>query len=237
VVVKNILIIFFIFFNLFFLIGDETSDKKTIGNKWFSPQSFFILHTAEAGVSGSKDYFTEYFSFIYTFKSKNRHSFSIRNYHIGYGPGLFSGNLKYFNFAFMVGFEYLYKIFGYDEGIFMFMDVGACNNGFAINTGLGIGSRSKNGFEFNISFLQNVMLFSRMDFYFLVFNFLTLRGKIRFDFKYNNMNIEIFTFLFGGYFGFSVKEYFRIEFGGGLTVNDYAYYSGCGSIILGLKIR
>ena len=236
IAVKQKTVLFFLFIVTFSALSDQTDDKRIIGNKWYSNHTFYSLHNFEFGVSGSKDFFTEYLLSSYKFKSRNRHAFSIRAYHIGFAPGIFSNNMKSFNFAVMGGFEYLYKIFSKDEGIFMFFDIGGCNNGFALNTGVGVGSRTKNGFEINFSFLQNVMFFSRIDFYFLVFDFLILKGKLGFDLKYYNLNIEMFTFLAGAFIGFSVKEYFRIELGGGLTVNDYAYYSGFGSFSLAVKV-
>lgn len=233
---KKIIITIFLFLTIFQINSDETSDNKSIGNKWYSKHSFYIQHTFEFGVSGSKDYFTEYFLFCYNFKSKSRHAFSIRGLHIGYAPGIFSNNLDYFNFAVMAGFEYFYKIFSNTEGLFLFTDLGGCNNGFAVNTGIGIGSRTRNGFELSLAFLQNTLLFSRLDFYFLLFKFFVLRGKIGFDLKYHDTAIELFTFIVGLYVGFSVKEYFRIDLGGGLTANDYAYYSGFGSFSISFKV-
>ncbi len=232
---RAIFVIFFLNL-LYFTFCDETSDHKSLGNRWYSSQTFFVTHTLETGMSGSKDFLTEYFLFSYSFKSKNRHTFTIRNYHIGYAPGLFTANLHFFNFAFMVGFEYLYKIFSSTEGLFLFTDIGGSNGGVAINSGVGVGSRTKTGFEINFTFLQNILFLSRIEFYFLVFNFLVLRGKMGFDLKYRNTDIEIFTFLIGGYIGFSVRQYFKIEIGGGVTVNDYAYYSGFGSVIIGINI-
>ncbi|HPO48865.1 MAG TPA: hypothetical protein PLO89_00930 [Spirochaetota bacterium] len=233
---KKCFFLFLLFFVAFFSFSDESEDKREIGSKFYSGNSFYASHSFEFGVSGSKDFFTEYFLFSYRFKSRNKHSFTIRTYHIGYAPGIFSNNFSNFNFAVMGGFEYLFKIFSKDEGLFLFFDAGGCNNGFAFNAGIGIGSRVRNGFEINFCFLQNVMFFSRLDFYFLVFDFLILKGKLGFDLKYYNYNIELFTFLVGMFIGFSVKEYFRIELGGGLTINDYAYYSGFGSFSLVVKV-
>ena len=64
--------------------------------------NFFVTHTLETGMSSSKDFLTEYFLFSYSFKSKNRHTFTIRNYHIGYARTFYC-QFALFNFAFMVG--------------------------------------------------------------------------------------------------------------------------------------
>ena len=233
---KKIILLFLLLnFSFFsYCLVDQSADVS-IGNKYYSKQSFYISHTFEFGVSGVKDYFSEYFLFSYSFKSKNLHRFSIRNFHLGYTNGLFSNKFKFFNFAIMAGFEYCYKIFSNTDGFYVFFDAGGCNNGFAFNTGLGVGSRTDTGFELNLTYLYNVGFFSRMDFYFLIAKVFIIRGKIGLDLTHYNLKIELFTFIAGLYIGFSIKKYFRLEAGGGLTINDYAYYSGFGSFNLAFQ--
>jgi hypothetical protein len=202
------------------------------GNKWFSNHNFFIQNTLEMGMSGSKDILSENMLFSYRFLSKNRHAFSIRNYHIGYAPGIFTNNFTYFNFGVLAGFEYMFKIFSNTEGVFFYTDIGGCQNGIAVNAGFGLGSRVKDGIDINFTYLQNVGFFSRLDFNFLIVKYLILHGKFGIDLKYSDNVIDIFTFFTGAYIGFSINNYFRLELGGGLTINDYAKYSGFGGIII-----
>ncbi|MCK4796601.1 MAG: hypothetical protein KAT05_04425 [Spirochaetes bacterium] len=211
------------------LTRDATEDI-TFGNKWYSRQNIFICQTLEMGISGTKDYLSEQFFIKYRFRSKNKHAFAIRLSHIGYAPGLFSNNFTFYNFGIFAGFEYFFKVFSSTEGFFVWTDIGGCNEGFAFDLGLGIGSRVKNGFELWLAYLHNVGIFSRLEFYFLIFNILTLRGKMGLDIKYYNLNMEIFTFIGGFYVGVFIKNTFRIELGGGFTLNDYSYFRGFGGI-------
>jgi hypothetical protein len=206
-----------------------------LGNKWYSSQSFYVFQGMEFGVSGAKDFLSENFLFSYTFRSKNRHSFSIRNYHLGSVTGILTNSFEYFNFAIMAGFEYMFKIFSATEGFFVFTDTGGCNRGVAINAGLGLGSRVKDGFEMSFTFLQDVGFFSRIDFYFLFFDAFIVRGRLGIDMHYRGEEIRLFTFLNGAFLGFSVKNYFRFELGGGFTVNDNSMFNGFGSAVISMK--
>jgi len=216
-------------------IIDQTSDT-TIGNKWYSRHNFYFFSTLEIGISGSKDYIGEYALYKYKFKSKTRHAFGLRLFHSGFTTGAFTGNFNFYNFCFLTGFEYFYKIFSKNEGFFIWTDIGGCNNGFAAGFGLGLGSRVKNGAEIWVVYLYNVGVFSRLEFNFLLFNILTLRGKLGIDFKYYDLNMELFTFLSGAYIGLFIKNVFRIELGGGFTINEYSRFGGFGSISLTLNI-
>jgi hypothetical protein len=214
---------------------DVTDDYTGIGNQWYTPHTFYIQQGMELGVSGSKDFLSETFLFEYTVQSKIRHSFSIRNYHLGYTSGILTKSFDYFNFAVMAGFEYCFKAFDSKNGLFVFTDIGGCNQGFAINAGVGIGNRVLDGFEMNFMFLQNVGFFSRMDFYFLLFNVLILHGKTGIDMRYHETDILLFTFLSGFYIGFSIQNYFRFELGGGFTINDNNIFNGFGGAVISMK--
>ena len=216
---------------------DPTSDENTaLGNKWFSRNNIFLNQTADAGLSGSKDFFEESFLFSYRFRSKTRHAFSLRLFHLGYSPGIFSSNFTFYNFGIMAGFEYFYKLFDNLTGVFLWSDFGACNGGFTFSTGFGLGSRVKNGLELWGAYLHNTGIFSRLEFYFLVLKILTLRGKIGIDYKHTNFNLEVFTFLGGFYIGFFIKNIFRIEAGGGFTINEFSYFSGFGGISISFNL-
>jgi len=214
---------------------DDIKEKKYIfGNKWYSRQNFYIMNSCEMGLSGTKDFISESFLFKYRFRSKNNHAFAIRLFHHGFAPGVFSGNFTYFNFAVMGGFEYLYKIFSATEGFFLWSDLGGTNKGVATGLGIGLGDRNKNGVELYINYMHNLAVISRLDFYFLFADIFVLRGKLGIDLKFTEgmSDIDIFTFLNGLYIGVFVKQIFRIELGGGFTVNQYGYFSGFGGAIL-----
>jgi hypothetical protein len=52
---------------------------------------------------------------------------------------------------------------------------------------------------------------------------------------YRDLDIRLFTFLNGVYLGFSIKNYFRFELGGGFTVNDNNIFNGFGSAVISMK--
>ena len=219
--------------------SDITKDKKkpedeerTIGNKWYSRNNLYINSAADIGFSGTKDYFSEESLFIFKFKSKIKHAFGLRFYHLGYAPGLFSGNFTFYNFSITAGFEYLLKIFSATEGFFVWSDFGGSNKGYSFDLGIGFGNRMRNGFEMDFKYLHNVGVFSKISFYFLFIDLLTLKGKIGIDYNFN----EVFTFLTGLSLGFQIKERFKIEFGGGITLNEYAVIRGFGTLALSLNL-
>jgi len=126
---------------------NDATDDLTLGNKWYSKKKFFINNSTDLGLSGSKEYLDEYFLFKFSLKSRSRHAFSIRTNHIGFTKGLFSGHFDFYDFGIMGGFEYLYKIFNNNSGVFIWTDIGACQKGPAFNLGIGVGSDSENGFN------------------------------------------------------------------------------------------
>jgi hypothetical protein len=213
--------------------GDE---DPSIVNKWYSRNNIFMLSNSVIGYSGTKDFFEEDFLFAFRFKSRIKHAFSLRLYHNGYAPGLFSKNLTFFNFGAMAGFEYLFKIFSSTEGFFIWSDFGASNGGYAFNAGAGLGDRMRNGLELSATYLHNTAVFGRMEFYFLFIDIFTIRGKIGIDYKYHEMTPEVFTFLAGLNFGFLVKNVFRIELGGGITLNEYGFLRGYGTAAIALNL-
>ncbi|MBN2545340.1 MAG: hypothetical protein JXB50_06055 [Spirochaetes bacterium] len=214
----------------------DTSDDLTFGNKWYSKNTFLIKNSTDTGFSGSKDYLNEYFLTKFKFKSRNKHAFSIKIDHIGFTKGLYSNNFEFYDFGIMGGFEYLYKIFNNISGIFFWTAIGACQKGPAFNLGIGIGSDSENSFQLNFSYLHNVLLLSKMEFYFLILKFITFKGKLGIIIHLNDFAIDFFNFFNGFYFGFFIKKVFKIELGGGFTFNDYGYFSGFGGIDLLIRI-
>ncbi len=225
-------ILLFTLFSVFGLnASDETSDKiekKKFGNPIYSKQNFYIKTEFEMGVVGVSDFITENALFQYRFLSKNKHAFSIRVNHIGFTSGALSNNPHIFSFAVMGGFEYMFKVFSNTSGLFLYIDVGGSNSGVAFNTGIGLGSRVADSIELNFSYLHDNLITSRLEFQFLLVKYLILKGKFGISYKYTYPNNEIFVFLGGLYIGFSVKNYFRLEVGGGFTLNDYSYISGFG---------
>ncbi len=220
---------------------DQTGDRNSktfFGNYWYSRQNIYFMHSTEMGVSGTKDFIEENFLFKYRFRSKNRNAFAIRLFHYGFAPGVFSSNFTFFNFAVLGGFEYLYKIFGPTSGLFAWADIGGTNKNFAINIGIGLGDRNRDGVEFNILYMHNLGIQSRLDFYFLFWDVFTLRGKLGIDVKFTDgmEDIDIFTLLNGLYLGFFINHVFRLEFGGGFTVNQYGFFSGFGGADLIINI-
>ena len=216
--------------------SDRTDDLFEI-NEWYTKGNVFILQTGEYGISSNNDFLSENFLFKYRFKSKTRYAFSLRAYHIGYTIGLFNHTFKFFNFGFFVGYEYFYKIFSNLEGLFFWTDFGICNRGVAFNTGIGIGSRVKNGFELNFTYLHNVGFFNRLEFYFLLAKIFTIRGMLGLDIKHNDfIYIEKYTFLTGSYIGFLIKNIFRFEIGGGIALDEFSNFGGFGSISIAINL-
>lgn len=218
-------------------INEDLTDDEVFGNKWYSRRNFLIINYLEMGQAGSIDYLTENLSLSFQFKSKTRHAFSIRFNHIGFVPGLFSGNFTFYNFGIFTGFEYFFKLFTEDSGFRTWIDLGGCQNGFAVTLGLGIGSKLKNGFDFWISYLLNTAFFSRLEFYFYIAEILTLKGRLGIDIKFTNYNPDFFNFLNGFFIGIFIKEIFKLEIGGGFTFNEYGYFSGFGGINLTFQIK
>lgn len=217
-------------------VQEEPTDDKPFGNRWYSRKNLYIFQNVEMGMSGTKDFLSETFLIKYRFKSKNKHAFAMKFFHNGYSPGIFTNHFDFYNFSVLTGFEYLFKVFGPTSGIFVWSDIGGCNGGFAFDIGVGIGDRVKDGIELWISYLQGVGFFSRLDFYFLVIDVLIIRGRFGLDIKQNGLSIDVFNFLTGLYMGFSIRDTFRMEMGGGITINDYFAISGFGGIGISFNI-
>ena len=215
---------------------DQSDDVPTL-NEWYSKGNVFVMQSAKYGVLVNKnDFLSESFLFKYRFRSKSRHAFSLRVFHIGYTIDLLNGIFDFFNFGFFTGFEYLYKIFSNQSGIFVWTDFGACNRGPALNFGLGIGDRIKNGIEFEFTYLHNIAFLTKIEFYFLIIKVLTIRGILGVDIKHKDFNyIEQYAFLTGAYIGFLIKNIFRVEFGGGVTLDEFSNFGGFGSISFALN--
>lgn len=216
----------------------DSTDDIPVMNEWYSRANFFVLQTAKYGVLiNKKDFLSENFLFKYRFKSKTKHAFALRVYHVGYTINLINGNFIFFNFGVFSGFEYLYKTFSNQGGIFIWTDFGACNRGPALNLGVGIGDRLKNGFELEFTYLHNVAFLTKLEFYFLVIKILTIRGIFGLDIIHNDFKyIEQFGVLIGSYFGFLIKNVFRVEIGGGVTLDEYSNFGGFGSISLAINL-
>ena len=207
-------------------------------NEWYSRGNDFILQSAKYGVLINKrDFLSERFLFKYRFKSKIKHAFGIRIFHVGYTINLLNKKFDFFNFGFFTGFEYLYKIFSNQSGIFIWTDFGACNRGHALNFGLGIGDRVKNGIELELTYLHNIAFLTKLEFYFLIIKILTIRGILELDIKHYDFNyIEQFTVLTGVYFGFLIKNIFRFELGGGVTLDEFSNFGGFGSFSIAINL-
>lgn len=208
----------------------DTTNDVTFGNKWYSRQNLYLSNSLDMGFTGTRDYLTELFFSRYTFRSKIKHAFALRSFHIGFAPGTFSNHFTIYHFNVLIGFEYLYKIFSNKAGLFLWMDVGASNRGFAFNLGLGIGERTANGLEFWVSYLADNALFSRLEFYFLIKKLLILRGKLGVDMTFRKSKFDMFTFLNGFFIGVFIKKVFKIELGGGFTFNDRNFLNGFGGV-------
>ncbi|MCG8572599.1 MAG: hypothetical protein MJB14_20900 [Spirochaetes bacterium] len=212
--------------------GEETA---YLGNPLFSRKNIYLYQSAVGGLSGPVDYFAESTLLKFRFASKTRHAFAIRLNHYGYGPYLFTGQIEKFHFAVLLGFEYLYKIFSPISGVFLYLDAGICNLGFALSTGFGIGDRFFNGFTVNFTYLYHSCFFSVLDFYFTIVKYLSLRGKIGLDIKFSSDQLELFNFYTGIYPGITIKRFVKIEIGGGVTFNDNYVFRGYGGINLVLN--
>ncbi len=216
----------------------DTTDDISIINEWYSKGNVFIKQSLKYGVSwDTSDFLSERFLFKYRFRSKIKHSFSLRFLHVGYTTGILNETFKFFNFGFFSGFEYFYKVFDNLTGFFIWTDFGICNRGFALDFGLGLGNRMKNGIELEFTYMHNVAFFSKLEFYFLILNFFTIRGMLGLDIKHDDfIYIEKLTFLTGVNIGFLIKNIFRIEFGGGITLDKYSSVGGFGSVSITLNI-
>lgn len=210
--------------------NEATDDitKNGLGNVWYQSRAFIIKNSIELGYSGSKDYLLENFTFKYRFASKIRHSFSIRATHIGFALGLLSKNFNFYEFGIGAGFEYLYKIFNNNSGIFLFTDTGGSYRGPYFTIGGGVGSQETTGFLISFSYLTGTALFSETDFYFLFLKTVSLRGKLGLDIYFKNGKITFFNFSNGFYIGFFIKNIFKLDLGGGFTFNEFGFLAGYG---------
>lgn len=201
--------------------NENGTPDSILGSKLYSRHNLYLLQSVRGGMSGSKDHLQEDLLISFRFRSKNRHAFSLRTYHMGYGAGLFSGNMEKFNFGVLFGFEYLFKAFARDSGIILFLDAGFCNWGFALNTGVGLGDRFRNGIFLSFTYLYNSNFHSLIDFNFLIGRYFALRGNLGIDINFTPQEIKLFNFYAGVFPGVAVNNRFRFELGGGVTVNDY----------------
>ncbi len=227
-----IFVFIFLLFSNYFIFSNDESNDLSLGNKWYSKQIFYSKLYFESGLSGTKDYLKENFLFRYSFKSKNRHQFCIRTFHNGFSTGIYSNNFVFYNFSILAGFEYLYKIFNNLSGIYLWLDAGGCNKGFSFNTGIGVGDQNKTFFQFELNFMQEVGIFLILSFNFFIFDFFNVGGKIGIDLGYENSIINFFAFKSGLFIGFTIKNVFKIEFGGGFTINDYFFFNGFGGVTI-----
>lgn len=227
----------FILFNLFSLflcnsvsLFDGTDNKVEVylGNRWFSSRKISFKNNIMIGYSGTKDFICENFTFKFSFPSKNRHLFLIRGLHLGFTKGLFSNNFKNYDFGIATGFEYLYKIFNYSSGFFVFSDIGGSNEGPFFSLGLGIGEHHIEGFDFSTYILVNSFLLSEVNLHLLFFNIFTISGKIGILLHFYKINIDFFAFNNGISIGIFIKRKVKIEIGGGIIFNDFGYISGFG---------
>jgi len=209
---------------------EKIIEEESFGNRFYSRHNFYIKTELEMGVVGTSDFITENVFFQYRLVSKNKHAFSVRVNHIGFTSGALSNNPHIFSFAIFGGFEYMFKIFSNTSGLFLYFDLGGSNKGIAFNTGVGLGSRLADAIELNFSYLHDNLITSRLDFQFLIVKYLILKGRFGISYKYTYPNDELFIFLGGLYIGFSIKGYFRLEAGGGFTLNEYSYASGFGGV-------
>ncbi len=214
----------------FIFAEDVTSDEKTFGNKWYSGQTFVLRTNIEMGASGVKDYLIENSLFSYRFKSRNQHAFTIRLNHFGVSTGCFSGKAKVFNFSVMLGFEYLYKIFSNESGIFVLSDFGGGASGFCMYAAFGLGSHAGTNFTIDFNYMMNKVIMSALTFTVEIVKFFAIKGLIGVDSTYINDNrLDLFSFKAGAFFLFAARPIFACDFGGGITLNDYYAVSGFGA--------
>ena len=217
------------------VVGAAANRHENIpGNPDYSRQNIFIFQQFRTGYYGAKDHLYEDFLAAYRFKSENTHAFSIMAYHIGFGAGLYSRNLDKFHAAGLLGFEYLYKVFNSQSGVFIFTDIGICNLGFALNTGAGIGDRYNNGFILQFTYLLHTNFFTVLDFHMVVLKYLALRIEMGFDLEFSDTGILLFGFYNGIFPGIAINKTGKIELGGGFTMDDnyiFRWYAGANIVL------
>lgn len=234
---KKIFILIFFFSSFCYISADNLSEDYSIGDKFYSKQNFYVSTSFETGLSGTKDYLSEKALLIYKFRSRDKFQFGIRTNHVGLASGAYSGRNSGFNFLFTLGFEFLYKIFNNKDGLLLSTDMGWSNKGFVFFFSLGLGSRMRNYIELNVLFGANLTVMSNLNFSVIIYKILSLKGVIGLDIMYkNNWEVEVFLLKFGLFAPLTIREIFRIEIGGGLTLNDYYIPRGYGGITLSLSI-
>ena len=207
--------------------------ELTFGNKWYSRQQFCIDTSFRMGVSGSKDFIWEQVLFSYRFKSSNRHTFTIRTHHIGMTIGNLTGHGQGFDWAVMLGFEYLIKIFSNDSGFFVLTDVGSGNHFFTLYGALGIGSHEHSYIQMDVTYMLQRMILSEIKFNVEVLKFFSILGTLGFDTIFlKSGKIDMLCFRTGFFFGFAARPMFAAAFGGGVTINDYYAVGGFGEASL-----
>ncbi|HNZ26787.1 MAG TPA: hypothetical protein PLG34_10020 [Spirochaetota bacterium] len=236
-VIKKIFVIIILSASVSYISADDLSEDYSIGDKFYSRQNFYISSSFETGLSGTKDYLSEKTLFIYKFRSLGKFQFGIRTNHVGFAVGAYSGRNYGFNFLFAVGFEFLYKVFNNRDGLLISTDMGWSNKGYAFFFSIGLGSRMRNYIELNFLFGVNLAVMSNLNFSVVIYKILSLKGVIGVDIFYkNNWQIDVFLLKFGLFLPLTIREIFRIEFGGGLTLNDYYIPRGYGGITLSFSI-
>jgi len=217
---------------------DNTADNPgyTIGNRWYSGHSVEIYTAAASGVFGTKDFLFNNALIKYNIKSVNRWQISFRTQYFGFPVGLYSGNMGIYDFAVLGGVEVLYKVFGRDEGVYWFTDVGGGYNNFALYTGFGIGNRMKDNIliYFGIIPLSYVHLF--LEFQKLLFEFFIIKVNTELFIDVKKIDELIFSTMIGGWIGFLVFRRFKIDLGGGVAFNERFYPGGFGGVVLSVKI-
>ncbi len=236
-VIKKIFLFIIFSASVCYISADDLSEDYSIGDKFYSRQNFYISSSFETGLSGTKDYLSEQALFIYKFRSPGKFQFGIRTNHVGFASGAYSGRNSGFNFLFAIGFEFLYKIFNNTDGLLLSTDMGWSNKGYAFFFSIGLGSRMRSYIELNFLFGVNLALTSNLNFSVIIYKILSLKGVIGVDITYkNNWEIDVFLLKFGLFIPLTIREIFRIEIGGGLTLNDYYIPRGYGGITLFLSI-
>jgi hypothetical protein len=115
--------------------------------------------------------------------------------------------------------------------------MGWSNKGYAFFFSIGLGSRMRNYIELNFLFGVNLAVMSNLNFSVVIYKILSLKGVIGVDIFYkNNWQIDVFLLKFGLFLPLTIREIFRIEFDGGLTLNDYYIPRGYGGITLSFSI-
>ncbi|MBR3731928.1 MAG: hypothetical protein IKN25_04705 [Spirochaetales bacterium] len=220
--------------NCEFIFADAfQSSYSTFGNKWHSRQQFCIDTGFRMGVSGSKDFIWEQALFSYRFKSSNRHAFTIRTHHIGMTTGNLTGHGQGFDWAVMIGFEYLVKIFSNDSGFFVLTDVGSGNRFFTFYAALGVGSHEHTYIQMDVTYMLQRMVLSEIKFNVEVVKFFSILGTLGVDATFYDISrIDLLCFRTGFFLGFSARPVFTAAFGGGVTVNDYYAVGGFGELSL-----